>query len=128
MSSLEEMGKNLERIDEAIDFVNNCLSQENFDLPAMRSSTYRDGAKAYLEESPAGASTPLATSHTLDPELNALSNQNEPEVPLELIADCIAAVLMIMVNMAQVAYTSIDCLIFLWENDFLFLWMKVEKV
>lgn len=100
MSSLGKMGKNLESIEDAVDFVNNQLSEEDFDMPAMTSSTYRDKVKkAYSEQSP-GASTPLATSHRPDPELNGQSNQNEPKVPSELIAGCVATLFMIQVNIS----------------------------
>ncbi|XP_062108592.1 protein ALWAYS EARLY 3-like isoform X2 [Humulus lupulus] len=95
MSSLEKTGINLMSFGEAAVFVKNRLSEEDLDMPAMRSSsTYRDKVKAYPEQSP-GASTPSATCHAPDLELNGLFNQNEPKVPSELIASCLATLLMI---------------------------------
>ncbi|EXB74814.1 hypothetical protein L484_023558 [Morus notabilis] len=95
ISSLEKMGKNLERVEEAIDFVNNRLLEEDFSMPAVRNSTHKDSVVTPSEQLPASASTVSATSPTPDPKLNSISNQNEPNIPSELIARCVAALLMI---------------------------------
>lgn len=98
VSSLEKMGKNLERVEEAIDFVNNRLLEEDFSMPAVRNSTHKDSVVAPSEQLPASASMVSATSPTPDPKLNSTSNQNEPNIPSELIARCVAALLMIQVT------------------------------
>lgn len=103
ISSFEKMGKNLERIEEAIDFVNNRLLEEDFkdfSVPMEKKSAYKDSVKAPSEQWPAAAGTSilLETNPTSDPKLNSLSDQNEAKIPSELIAHCVAALLMIQVN------------------------------
>lgn len=100
ISSFEKMGKNLERIEEAIDFVNNRLLEEDFkdfSVPMEKKYAYKDSVKAPSEQWPAAAGTSilLETNPTSDPKLNSLSDQNEAKIPSELIAHCVAALLMI---------------------------------
>ena len=95
ISSMEKMGENWERVEEAIDYVNIQLSEEDFDIRAVRNPP----TKASSEQLPTGASIlSTNTTHTTNPELNSLSDQNEPKIPSELIAHCVSTLLMIQVN------------------------------
>ncbi|XVF28360.1 hypothetical protein REPUB_Repub15cG0023000 [Reevesia pubescens] len=98
ISSLRKGGKNIERIEDAIDFVNNQLSVDDFSMPAPRSSTpiytvpstvtSHDHLTAYV-------SYPSATSHIPDIKLQNLSDQDDLRIPSDLIAHCVATLLMI---------------------------------
>ncbi|XP_038991663.1 protein ALWAYS EARLY 3-like isoform X2 [Hibiscus syriacus] len=91
MSSLRKGGESIESIEEAIDFVNNRLSVDEFSVPAPRSSAPTDSIRSH--EHP---SYPFTTSHIPDEmKLQNLSDQDELRIPSELISNCVATLLMI---------------------------------
>ncbi|GAV73140.1 Myb_DNA-binding domain-containing protein/DIRP domain-containing protein [Cephalotus follicularis] len=97
MSLLEEENS-VERMEEAIDFVNNQLSVNDFGMPAIRSSTPAEpvlGTMVSQEPQAACTSNPLANSDVPDHKLKKMSHQNEGKIPSELIARSVATLLMI---------------------------------
>ncbi|XP_022740959.1 protein ALWAYS EARLY 3-like isoform X2 [Durio zibethinus] len=98
MSTLRKGGKSIERIEDAIDFVNNQLSVDEFSVPAPRSSTPIDSVHSTvtcLDHQTACVSHPLALSHIPDKKLQNLSDQDDLRIPSDLIAHCVATLLMI---------------------------------
>ncbi|KAL5541821.1 hypothetical protein UlMin_009531 [Ulmus minor] len=93
MSALEKNGN--KRTEEAMDFINNKLRDDDLSMPAAtRSFTGTDSVFASPDQLIAGQTTPLVTGLP-DPTLNGLSNQNDQKFPSELIARCVATLLMI---------------------------------
>ncbi|GMJ02051.1 ARABIDOPSIS THALIANA ALWAYS EARLY 3, ALWAYS EARLY 3 [Hibiscus trionum] len=97
MSSLRKGGKSIERIEEAIDFVNNQLSLDEFSVPAPRSAAPTDSVfpKSRSIRSHDLLSYPSATSHIPETKLQNLSDQDELRIPSDLISHCVATLLMI---------------------------------
>ncbi|XVF38683.1 hypothetical protein REPUB_Repub20aG0123000 [Reevesia pubescens] len=98
MSSLRKGGKNIEKIEDAIDFVNNQLSVDDFSMPAPRSSTPIDSVRSTItshDHLTACVSYPLATCHIPDIKLQNLSDQDDHTIPSDLIAHCVATLVMI---------------------------------
>ncbi|XVE65643.1 hypothetical protein DITRI_Ditri08aG0016500 [Diplodiscus trichospermus] len=99
MSSLRKEWKSFERIEDAIDFVNNQLSMDDFSVPVPRSSTPIDSVRSStvtsLSQPTASVSHPLATSNIPDMKLQHLSDQDDLRIPSDLIAHCVATLLMI---------------------------------
>lgn len=92
ISDFRKTESKVERIEDAINFVNNRLSATNF-LP-MDSITL-----ASQDQLTAGSIlNRLARCHVQDAELNSSSDQNEMKIPSELISHCLATLLMIQVN------------------------------
>lgn len=85
ISTLEKMGEDWETIEEAIDFVNDRLSEEDFDAPAA-------GKPSSLKPHGGAPEIPKIS------ESNQKSDQNGPKVPSELITHCVATLLMIQVK------------------------------
>ncbi|MBA0681579.1 hypothetical protein Goari_023375, partial [Gossypium aridum] len=94
MSSLRKGGKNIERIEDAIDFVNNQLSLNEFSAPAPRSAAPVDTVRGH-DNLTACSSYPFATSHIPEMKLQNLSDQDELKIPSDLISQCVATLLMI---------------------------------
>ncbi|KAK8365487.1 hypothetical protein V6Z12_A02G057700 [Gossypium hirsutum] len=94
MSSLRKGGKNIERIEDAIDFVNNQLSLNEFSAPAPRSAAPVDSVRSH-DNLTACSSYPFATSHIPEMKLQNLSDQDELKIPSDLISHCVATLLMI---------------------------------
>ncbi|MBA0555600.1 hypothetical protein Golob_025771, partial [Gossypium lobatum] len=94
MSSLRKGGKNIERIEDAIDFVNNQLSLNEFSAPAPRSAAPVDTVRSH-DNLTACSSYPFATSHIPEMKLQNLSDQDELKIPSDLISQCVATLLMI---------------------------------
>ncbi|TYH82554.1 hypothetical protein ES332_D02G069500v1 [Gossypium tomentosum] len=94
MSSLRKGGKNIERIEDAIDFVNNQLSLNEFSAPALRSAAPVDSVRSH-DNLTACSSYPFATSHIPEMKLQNLSDQDELKIPSDLISQCVATLLMI---------------------------------
>ncbi|XP_027192378.1 protein ALWAYS EARLY 3 isoform X2 [Cicer arietinum] len=89
ISDFRKTESKVERIEDAINFVNNRLSATNF-LP-MDSITL-----ASQDQLTAGSIlNRLARCHVQDAELNSSSDQNEMKIPSELISHCLATLLMI---------------------------------
>ncbi|XWS14047.1 hypothetical protein CRYUN_Cryun36dG0090200 [Craigia yunnanensis] len=98
LSSLRKGGESIEKIEDAIDFVNNQLSVDDFSVPALRSSTPLDSGRSTVtshEHPTACVSYPLATSHIPDIKLQNFSDQDDPRIPSDIIAHCVATLLMI---------------------------------
>ncbi|RVW55741.1 Protein always early 3 [Vitis vinifera] len=101
MSSLKEEGNNVERIEDAIDFVNNRLLVDDSGMSTMRSSAVPDplhGSLASQDQFTSCTSNPLSGSQAPDLKLNISSDDNEAQIPAELITHCVATLLMIQVN------------------------------
>ncbi|KAA3485308.1 protein ALWAYS EARLY 3 isoform X2 [Gossypium australe] len=94
MSSLRKGGKNIERIEDAIDFVNNQLSLNEFSALAPRSAAPVDSVRSH-DNLTACSSYPFATSHIPEMKLQSLSDQDELKIPSDLISHCVATLLMI---------------------------------
>ncbi|KAK8623864.1 hypothetical protein V6N13_065226 [Hibiscus sabdariffa] len=90
MSSLRKGGKNIERIEEAIDFVNNQLSLDEFSVPAPRSAAPTDSIRGHDH-----LLYPFATSRIPEMKQQNLSDQDEVRIPSDLISHCVATLLMI---------------------------------
>lgn len=100
MLSLKEEANNVERIEDAIDFVNNRLLVDDSGTSAMRSATSDPfhGSLASQDQFTSCTSNPLSGSQAPDLKLNITSNDNEAQIPAELITHCVATLLMIQVN------------------------------
>lgn len=83
------------RIEEAIDFINKRLSEEDFGMLTCRPCT--DSFVASPDQLTAGTSKPSSTRDPPDPASTTSSNKNETKFLSELIAHCIATLLMIQV-------------------------------
>ncbi|XP_022722421.1 protein ALWAYS EARLY 3-like isoform X3 [Durio zibethinus] len=97
MSSLRKGGKSIERIEDAIDFVNNQLSLDDFSLPALRSSTPLDSVHSTVTSHDlptACVSYPSATSHIPDVKMQNFSDQDDLRIPSDIIVHCVATLLM----------------------------------
>jgi len=92
MSNLRTTETKVERIEDAINFINNQLS---VDEPTTSSTTFLPADSLSL------ASQDQLTASVLNPsdaELNSSSDQNEMKIPSELISHCLATLFMIQVN------------------------------
>lgn len=119
MSSLKRLEDKVRTIEDDIDSVNDWLLEDEFGMIALGSSTCTDSVLASPEQQTAGTSKLLATGNPPDPKSTSPSNRNETKVPSELIAHCVATLLMI-----QVRINNKCCMIFshstLLQNSFLF--------
>ncbi|KAF2310984.1 hypothetical protein GH714_018913 [Hevea brasiliensis] len=98
MSSLKKGVSSFESIEEAIDFVNNQLSVDDLSTPGMQTSTTANlvhGSLASQDQSGSCAANVGANSHAPDTHLDHISDQNEAQIPSELITQCVATLLMI---------------------------------
>ncbi|XP_030974090.1 protein ALWAYS EARLY 3 isoform X1 [Quercus lobata] len=98
VSSFKKGGVNMERIEEAMDFVNNQLSVDDSSMLVGRASAPADANHVTLasqDQSTACSSVSSATNNAPDPNLDRLANQNEVKIPSELIVHCVATLLMI---------------------------------
>ncbi|GLT63803.1 hypothetical protein SLA2020_363380 [Shorea laevis] len=92
ISSLRKAGKCIEMIEDAIDFVNNQISVDS-SIAAVGSSV--NSTLASQDHLTVRASKPLETSQAPDIKLDELSDQDEAQIPSDLIARCVATLLMI---------------------------------
>ena len=101
----------MERIEEAMDFVNNQLSVDDSSMLVGRASAPADANHVTLasqDQSTACSSVSSATNNAPDPNLDRLANQNEVKIPSELIVHCVATLLMIQV--ISCIYAIVFCL------------------
>lgn len=89
MSTLKEGGDGVERIEEAIDYLNNQLSLDEARMPTMR-STVEDSVNGSLS-----SKDQLMASQPTDPKSNNVFDRNEAQIPSELVAHCVSTLLMI---------------------------------
>ncbi|KAJ0035662.1 hypothetical protein Pint_24565 [Pistacia integerrima] len=99
MSSLKSGGNGIDKIEDAMDFVNNRLSVDELGVPST-SSTPVDSVHGTLtsrvqDQLNTCTSNPLVNNHAPDSKLNNLSDENAAQIPSELIANCVATFLMI---------------------------------
>lgn len=97
MSSLEKEKSGIESIEEAIDFVNNQLSVDDINAPATRSSMTTNA----IRSTAASQDQLSSTSANVETENNGsdkMNSQNEGQIPSDLIAQCVATLLMIQVR------------------------------
>ncbi|XP_059445242.1 protein ALWAYS EARLY 3 isoform X2 [Corylus avellana] len=96
VSCFRKGGVNIEKIEEAIDFVNNQLLVDESSMLARRASTPADSIHVTeASQDHSTACTSSATDHAPDPKSDTLSDRNEAKIPSELIANCIATLFMI---------------------------------
>ena len=98
MSSLRKTESKVERIEDAINFIN---SQLSVDEPTASATTFLPAdsfSLASQDQLTASVLNPLASCHVQDAELNSSSDQNEMKIPSELISHCLATLFMIQVN------------------------------
>ncbi|KAH9765727.1 protein ALWAYS EARLY 3 [Citrus sinensis] len=99
LSSLEKEGNGIERIEEAMDYVNNKLAGNDSGMPSIRSSTSADlvhsSRNSQDQQLETHTTNLLANSRAPDSTLNNSSDENSAHIPLELIAHCVAALFMI---------------------------------
>lgn len=91
----------MERIEDAMDFVNNRLSVDDVTASAVRPSIPADSANTNLlsqDHQNANVSTPMETGHAPDSKSNILNGETAAQIPSELIAHCVATMLMIQVK------------------------------
>ncbi|XP_052727677.1 protein ALWAYS EARLY 3 isoform X3 [Vigna angularis] len=84
-----------ERIEDAINFINNQLS---VDEPTASVTTFPHADSLSLashDQLAASVLNPLTSCHVQDAELNGSSDQNEMKIPSELISHCLATLFMI---------------------------------
>ncbi|KAJ7955062.1 Protein ALWAYS EARLY 3 [Quillaja saponaria] len=92
---LERMKIRIERIEEAINFVSNRLSMDESATAMCFMPDSVHVAVASQDPMTASTSNPLATSQAPNQESNFSFDQNEVKIPSELIAQCLATLLMI---------------------------------
>ncbi|KAF3456189.1 hypothetical protein FNV43_RR00839 [Rhamnella rubrinervis] len=95
ISSLKRLEDKVRTIEDDIDSVNDWLLEDEFGMLALGSSTCTDLVLTSPDQQNAGTSKPLATGNPPDPNSTSPSNRNETKVPSELIAHCVATLLMI---------------------------------
>ncbi|XP_022973709.1 protein ALWAYS EARLY 3-like isoform X1 [Cucurbita maxima] len=95
--SLKKRESNLENIEEAIDFVSNKLSVDDLALPTVKSTSADTSNATPVSQNHfnAGASNPSAANYVVGSKSNSPSDKPEVEIPSELIAHCVATLLMI---------------------------------
>ncbi|KAK7292297.1 hypothetical protein RIF29_08075 [Crotalaria pallida] len=97
MSIFIKTESKVERIEDAINFINNQLSVDDPTAPAtsfLPVDSIHD-TQASQDQLTASSLKPLASCHIQDAELQSLSDQNEMNIPSELISHCLATLLMI---------------------------------
>ncbi|KAK6930448.1 DIRP domain, partial [Dillenia turbinata] len=97
MSTLKECENSADRIEEAIDYVSNQLSSEDPDIPAAVLSTSPDLVHGSLPTQDQLSCTPKSLGNCAQPpdsKLN-MSELTEAQIPSDLIAQCVATLLMI---------------------------------
>ena len=107
----------MENIEEAIDFVSNRLSVDDLALTTVRSTAADTSNSPPVSQNHFNVCTsnPSIADHVVGPKSNGLSDKTEVEIPSELIAHCVATLLMIQVNGAS--FQSCFELCFLsWHN------------
>ncbi|KAK7264608.1 hypothetical protein RJT34_32217 [Clitoria ternatea] len=95
MSNIRKTESKVERIEDAINFINNRLSVDD---PASLATTFLPADSLSLasqDQLTASTLNPLASCHAKDSELNSSSDQNEIKIPSELISHCLATLLII---------------------------------
>ncbi|XP_022979673.1 protein ALWAYS EARLY 3-like isoform X1 [Cucurbita maxima] len=95
--ALKKGESNLENIEEAIDFVSNRLSMDDLALPTVRSTAADTSNSPPVSQNHFNVCTsnPSIADHVVGPKSNGLSDKTEVEIPSELIAHCVATLLMI---------------------------------
>lgn len=92
---------NVERIQEVIDFVSKRLSEDDVGSLSLGSSTPAALILDSEDQSTACTAKPLAVSRAPDPKSNSLPNQSEDQLLSDLIANCVAVLLMIQTCTAR---------------------------
>ena len=107
MSNLRKTESKVERIEDAINFINNQLS---VDEPTASATTFLPTdsfSLASQDQLTASVLNPLASCHVQDAEHNSSSDQNEMKIPSELISHCLATLFVIQVNRILLILISI---------------------
>lgn len=103
----------MENIEEAIDFVSNRLSVDDLALPTVRSTAADTSNATPVSQNHFNACTsnPSTTNYVVGPKSNGPSDKTEVEIPSELIAHCVATLLMIQVKGASFQSSSQLCVL-----------------
>lgn len=102
---MKKGGSGFESIEEAIDFVNNQLSVDDLSTASVQTSTTANLAHSSLasQDQPSSCATNVGTNnHAPGTHLDLISDQNEAQIPSELITQCVATLLMIQVSIRYV--------------------------
>ena len=99
----------MENIEEAIDFVSNRLTVDDLALPTVRSAAADTSNAAPVSQNHFNACTSNTStaSFVVGPKSNGSSDKTEMEIPSELIAHCVATLLMIQVKETSFHSSSI---------------------
>ncbi|KAF1875797.1 hypothetical protein Lal_00006427 [Lupinus albus] len=97
MSFFRKTESKVERIEDAINFINNQLSVDD---PTASAANFLPVnsihvTQAFQDQLIASTLNPLASCHLQEAELNRSSDQNEMNIPSELISQCLATLIMI---------------------------------
>ncbi|KAJ1427279.1 SANT/Myb domain [Sesbania bispinosa] len=98
MSVFRKTESKVERIEDAINFINNRLSVDDPTASATNFLPTDSITLATQDQLTASTLNPLESCLAQDAELNNSSNQNEMKIPSELISHCLATLLMIQFN------------------------------
>ncbi|GAB4851258.1 hypothetical protein Ancab_030555 [Ancistrocladus abbreviatus] len=93
ISSFTEGGNSIEKIEDAIDYVNNHLSLDDSSIPAPASRV--NGSVASQNHLTLCESNHPASDHASDSKSVGASDERESQIPSELITNCVATLLMI---------------------------------
>lgn len=110
MSSLKIAADSDQKIEEVVDIVNNRLLADNSSIPAQ--TTQLNGSLTRQNHPSSCTSNVAASDPVLDPRSNEASDQREPQIPSELIANCVATLLMIQVS--NDSHLSTD---YIWHHN-----------
>lgn len=98
MSVFRKTESKVERIEDAINFINNRLSVDDSTASATNFRPTDPITLASQDQLTPSTLNPLSSCHVQDAALNSSSDQNEMKIPSELISHCLATLLMIQVN------------------------------
>jgi len=99
MSVFRKTESKVERVEDAINFINNRLSVDDSTASATNFRAIDSITLASRDQLTASSTLNiLARCPVQDDELNSSSDQNEMKIPSELISHCLATLLMIQVN------------------------------
>lgn len=95
MSNLRKTECKIERIEDAINFINNQLSVDDPTASATAFLPADSFTLASQDQLTASVLNPLSSCHAQDAEPNSSSDQNDVKIPSELISHCLATLFMI---------------------------------
>lgn len=106
MSVIRKTESKVERIEDAINFINNRLSVDDPTASATNFPPRDSVTLASRDQLTATTLNPLESYLVQYAELNSSSDQNEMKIPSELISHCLATLLMIQVTDMATAFSA----------------------